>query len=252
MVTQISSNVNSTEINGIATRAINSITNSGTTDVVVIGTKDKIENDNNNLTLAMNKKQGSEATPFVQLLEAKRDKGLKSIFKTVDGACYRLVDDVEAAGKMLKEVIKRHGSTMYDLPQDEQTAVMSSFFKELETPAMVAALELAGVTTHVAETKAVNQLYLAEVGKRSSSSAKLEEPQLVGENAKKVKVNLNKLMNYLDSYLEAKEDATLRTLYTELCEIIDQANAIIKSRITRKKSGEKETGTEPADETKTK
>jgi hypothetical protein len=62
---------------------------------------------------------------------------------------------------------------------------------------------------------------------------------------KQVRVNLNKLMNYLDSYLAAKEDATMRTLYTELCEIIDAANAIIKGRNTRKKNGEKETGIEP-------
>ena len=244
MVTQISSNVNSTEINGIASRAVTSIKASGTMDEVIVGLNKTLEKDNDKLTLAVKRKTGNDATPVINLLESRRDKGLKSIFKTVEGACFRLKDDVSDAGKLLKAVIKRHGSTMYDLPQDEQTSVMASFITELKEPVLVAALELTGTTIPLAETIEANNLYLTELGKRGSDKAKKEDPELIGDNMKKVKVGMSNLMNYLYSYLAAKENATLKTLYIELCDVIDKANAIIKARDTRK-SSKKGNGTEP-------
>jgi hypothetical protein len=62
---------------------------------------------------------------------------------------------------------------------------------------------------------------------------------------KKAKVNMSKLMNYLDSNLAATENKTLKILNTELCYFIDKANAVIKARDTRKNNGDKETDTPP-------
>ena len=245
MVNQISSRANASEINGIASRSVTTIKTSGTDDVVITALNGTLENDNNNLTVSIARKTASDATPQVQLLKSRRIKGIKSLFKNVESACHRLNPEVESAGKKLKEVIKRHGSSMYTLAQDQLTSGIDSLFKEFEEPALVSALEITNSAIIVVESKEANRLYLAELGKRENDDAKKEDPQLVGENTKKVKETLDKLMNYLDSYLAAKENAVLKTLYAELSGIFDQANAIIKARYTRKKNGGNGNGTPP-------
>jgi hypothetical protein len=204
----------------------------------------QLEKSNNNLTEAINKKSGSETTPKVQLLESLRDRGLKSLFKTIGGACFRLNEEVAAAANKLFEVIKRHGITMYDFPQDQQTSAMASLFKTFEQPDMVAAINLTGTNEELAEVKQANMDYLAELSKRNNETAMKEESKLVGKYVKEVRVNLEKLMNYLDAYLAATENPTLKTLDAELIDIIDKANAVIKARGTRKSNGEKENGSE--------
>jgi len=136
---------------------------------------------------------------------------------------------------------------MYDLPQDKQTSAMASLFKELEQPELVAALEVTGTKESLDEVKAVNQEYLAELAKNSNEDAKKEEPELVTKNVKLVRVNFEKLMNYLDSYLAATENESLKILNAELTESIDKANAIVKARNTRKGNGEKDNGTDTKD-----
>jgi len=249
MVNQISSRANASEINGIASRSVTTIKNSGTSDIVVTGLNGTLEKDNDNLTISIDRKKANDATPQVQLLKLRREKGLKSLFKNVDSACNRLDPVVEMAGRKLKEVIKRHGSDMYTLPQDQQTSSIESLFKEFEEPALVLALEVTNSAIIVVEVKEANRLYQAELGKRENEDAKKDDPQLVGDNSKKVKAILDKIMNYLDSYLTAADNAVLKTLNAELSGIFDQANAIIKARNTRRKNGSKGNGTPPIEPT---
>jgi len=244
---RFSSRANASEINGIASRTVTTIKTSGTDDPVVSTLNGTLEKDNNNLTVSIARKMASDATPLVQLLKSRRKKGIQSLFKNVESACNRLNPEVESAGKKLKEVIKRHGSNMYSLAHDQLTSGIDSLFKEFEEPALVAALELTGSAIIVAESKEANRLYLAELGKRENDDAKKEDPQLVGENSKKVKDTLDQLMNYLDACLAAKENAVLKTLYAELSGIFDQANAVIKARNTRKKNGGNGNGTPPVE-----
>jgi hypothetical protein len=242
MVTLISYKASSDEINGIASRAITCVNNQKTIDKVVSTLIAKMTVANDKLTIALKQKKGNDATPLVQELESKRDKGLKGFFKSVTALTFSLNADIEVAAKKLLTVIKRNGITMYNLPQDKQTSAMASLFKELEQPELVAAIELTNTKILLDDAKAANLEYLTELANRGSQEVKKDEPELVSTNVKLVRVNFEKLMNHLDSYLAALEDDTLRTIYNELTDIIDKANAIIKARSTRKNTDEKENG----------
>ena len=105
------------------------------------------------INLIVNHKTGSEITPQVQILESVRDRGLKAFFKVVLSLCFRLNDEVANAAKRLSEVIKRHGLTMYNLPQDQQTSAMASLFKELEQSELVKAIEVTNTKILLDEAK---------------------------------------------------------------------------------------------------
>lgn len=176
----------------------------------------------------------------MQLLETLRDNGLKAFFKTVYGACFRLNEEIEEAAKKLKKVIKRHGSTLYNLPQDIQTSRAASLFEELKEEDLVAAIALTNTTEILEEAKQANQNYLNELNNRSSDNAEKEVQKLVGENVKKVRVNFEKIMNYLDPVVTVGEDQVLSKLFNELESIIEGANTTIKARVSRKSNNKEE------------
>ncbi len=240
MIIQLSSKANSDEVNGVGQRAVTIINNSGIQDVVVGGLNKLLNEACKDLTKALNKKSGSDFTPLVQQLETLRDKGLKAFFKTVYAACFRLNEEIEEAAQKLKKVIKRHGSTMYNLPQDVQTSKAASLFEELKQEDLVAAIELTNTTQILEEAIQSNQYYLDELAKRSKESTLTEEQSLVGENVKKVRVNLEKTLNYLDSIITVKDDDVLTKLFNELEGVIEKANTTIKSRSSRKNNKKEE------------
>ena len=240
MVINLSSKAKSDEVNGIAKRAIEIIDNSNIKDVHIGGLNKLLKEAVKDLTAALNKSSGSDLTPFVQKLERLRDKGLKCFFKTIYAACFRLNEEIEEAAKKLKKVIKRHGSTMYNLPQDQQTSKMASLFEELARPDLVKAIELTSTQILLDETKQANQNYLAELNKRDQEEKKKHEEKLVGENVKKTRVNLEKILNNLDSVLEVTEDQSYHKLFNDLEGIIEEMNAKIKARETRKGNDDEE------------
>ena len=128
---------------------------------------------------------------------------------------------------------------MYNLPQDQQTSKMASLFEELAEPNLVAAIALTNTQILLDETKQANQNYLVELNKRDQEEKKNNEEKLVGENVKKVRVNLEKILNNLDSVLDITEDQNYHKLFNYLEGIIEEMNAKIKARGTRKGSGEK-------------
>lgn len=239
MVIHLSSKAKSDEVNGIAKRAIEIIDNSTIQDKHIGGLNKLLKEAVKDLTAALNKSSGSDLTPLVQELERLRDKGLKCFFKTIYGACFRLNEEVEEAAKKLKKVIKRHGSTMYDLQQDQQTSKMASLFEELAEPDLVKAIELTSTQILLDETKQANQNYLTELNKRDQEEKETKNEKLVGESVKKTRVNLEKILNNLDSVLEVTEDQTYHKLFNDLEGIIEEMNAKIKARGTRKGNGEK-------------
>lgn len=248
MVTHLSSKAKSDEVNTVGKRSVEVIDKSKVEDSNVKKLLKKLKKAIDKLTSAQNKKSGSDLTPLVQEFETVRDNGLKCLFRSIFALCFRLNDKIEAAAQKIKKVIKRHGSTMYDLPQDEQTSKMASLFKELEQPDLVAALEVINMTEILNEAKQANQNYLTELGKRDRediAKAKAEgdeekqeeEQKNVRESVKDVRTHLDKILNYLDAIIPVQEDGTIAKLFNDLEGIVEGANATIKGRETRKKKG---------------
>ena len=127
---------------------------------------------------------------------------------------------------------------MYNLPQDIQTSRMASLFEELEEKDFVEAITLTNTAELLIEVKQANENYLKELTNRSTESELDKEQKRVGENVKEVKVNLEKIMNYLDSVTSISQDKTLQKLLNDLEGIIEELNAKIKGRRSRKDNKE--------------
>ena len=243
MVIQLSSKANTVELNGVAATFTSVIVKSATTDASLLKLNGALKTNNEKLTLAIDKKLGSDKTDIIWELEGQRDDGLKSFFISVEGCTYRLNKSVRDAGNLLYEVIKRHGRSMYKLPYVQQTAKMDSLFKDLSQPAMVAALQTTLTTDAVEETKNANQDFLDAVNDRTNDSATKEEISLIAAARNPVKTGMEKIMNYLNSVIPDEDRPELEIIFASLTQVITDANSVIKARITRKEKEKEKTGT---------
>ncbi len=240
MDTYLLSKANSDEVNGIGLTVVTVAENSPYKEVPFTNLTANLKNDIGDLTVALNQKRYNEKTAIICDFEDKRDSALKSFFKTINAATFRLNKDIAEQAMKIQEVIKRHGSRMYDLPDIEQTSKMTSLFSDLSTAEMVAAIETTNTTDILQESKDANTNYLQSLGDRSHNDALKIEVALVTKSKKKVRNSMKDLINYLNSIVKAIESEDLKTLHIEIQDIISTANAKIRARESRKNNDSEE------------
>jgi hypothetical protein len=240
MITQLSSQANTSELNGIASNFNSIISKSETKDAALLKLNTSLKTSNADLTQAIDKKLGSDKTDHIWELEGLRDDSLRAFFITIHGCSLRQNAAVKEAGLLIREVINRHGRTMYQLPHLEQTSKMDALFTELALPAMTAALQTTQTAVIVDETKKANQDFLDAVNERTNADVTKEEIALVAAARKPVKTGLEKIMNYLSSVIPQEEAPELEIIYNSLSKIITEANSVIKTRLTLKENKKKE------------
>ena len=94
MITLLLTKANSRELNGVATSINSIIVKSGTTDASLLKLNTSLKTVNDKLTLALDRKLGSDKTEHIWDLETLRDNSLKSFFSTVQGCTSRQVKEI--------------------------------------------------------------------------------------------------------------------------------------------------------------
>ncbi len=228
---------NSEEEHTVAASFVSLITKSAYADDKLALLSTILSDDNNEFTLALNKKLGSDKTPEITELKELREQALKAFFKTVYGWTYRLDKDLSDDAKKIYEVIERHGITMYNLPHKEQTSKVYSMFKDLSTQDKVAALGTTGTAPFLEDIKTIQTNLSNTVDERTITEAEKEELALVTEIRKTVRIDMENILKYLDSIVDLPGDDNIKNLHTEIFDVIAEANSMIRARITRKDNG---------------
>lgn len=238
MSLNISSRANSNELNGVAGNVISLIRKSAVNDATLGVLTTRLESDNQNLTKSLNKKTGSDLTDDLWHLESERDRGLKCFFYTLYGTTFHSDAQISDAAIRLYDVIKRHGRSMYNLPMSEQSSKMDSLFDELSRENLVAALTTTNTTVLLEDAKSLDQQFRDMLAARSQEESEVEETIHIREARKLIRADIDKIISYLETMSVVSEDEGIEKLYEELTGIIADANAIIKSRITRRANQE--------------
>ncbi|MDF1551338.1 MAG: DUF6261 family protein, partial [Bacteroidales bacterium] len=184
------------------------------------------------------RKKKSDDTEIVDSLEESRDNTFKSFTFTVRGFKLRADKDLSARGHQIFEIIKRHGISLYNLPNNEQTAKTKSLVDELKKPANMAAMEGTILLDLFYDVESSNQKYVDAVTKRAKNDADAEETALVVAARKKTRLALEHLINYLNSVSFIYDSAELKNLCKSIASVIDKTNANIHGRINKANNSE--------------
>ncbi len=161
------------------------------------------------------------------------NKGLNCLVKTVYAGTYRLNEEFEKHAVKLYEVFERHGTNMSKLSRSKKTATMASIFKELKQPEYLESITFTGTQILIDETESAYSKYNEHLDIRSNSNAAKEDYRLKSDITKDLRDKLDHIVNYVNLLNEMKDDEQIKTLQSEITEVITQANAVIRGRNTR-------------------
>ncbi|MDF1547005.1 MAG: DUF6261 family protein [Bacteroidales bacterium] len=241
MINQIKSRANTNELSGASSMIADHAKNSAYPDEKLSKFGGKLESGNTELIKAQKRKRKNDETDAVRDLENKRDDSFKAFSYGTKSATLRADKTIAVDASLIYEVIKRHGVTLYNLADMEQTAVTNSLISELDKPAYQTALKNAGLDASYAEMKERHQTYVLADENKTKSAAEKEVNELVAVAYKKTKTALSHLINYINAINYIEESAELKTLSNSIATVTDKTNAKIRARLNRGKSnGESE------------
>ena len=232
------SRANSKELSGTITTVVDVVGKSAYEDKKLANLNTKLKKEGDDLTAAQNRKRKNDLTQVVDDLEKGRDKGFKALSFTTKGLTFRMDERLSGYAKLIYEVIKRHGLSLYKLPDIEQTAQMKSLSAELRKPENKAAMDATGLTIVFEEMNKLNKRYLDGLASLNDSKRKKaqEATKNVTEAGKKAKATLDAMIGYLNGCIEVDESIELKDLCENIGVIIDKANTNIHTRINRSKN----------------
>ena len=244
------SRANTRELNDVVTIVVDAVDKSAYKDDKLTKLNVKLKKEGDDLTVAQNRKRKNDLTDVVEGLKKEREHGFKAFSFTTKGLTFRKDETLSTNSNLIYEVIKRHGLSLYNLPNMEQNAQMKSLRTELNKPEYKAAMDITGLTVVFDEMNLLDQKYQEGVANRTDSEQKMAEEvtENVAEASKKTKATLDALVGYLNSCVAVDESVELKKIYEKIEMTIDKANINIHSRINRGKNGSNGTEADELDD----
>ncbi len=209
------------------------VTKSSITDELLTNTVVESRVIKDELITVIKHKKDSEETKVINHYEELLNKGLYCLIKTVYAGTYRLNEVYEKHANKLYEVFERHGTNISKLSRSKKTATMASIFKELKQAEYQESITFTGTQILIDETEGAYSKYNEHLDIRSNSNAEKEDYRLKSDIIKDLRDKLDHIVNYVNLLNEMKDDELIKTLQSEITEVITQANAVIRGRNTR-------------------
>ncbi len=233
MIKHLSSRAHTDEVIGTSTMINEAVNKSAYKNEGLSNLNKKLTAKNNELTIAQNRKKKNDETKKVANAKRLRARAFSSFAYSARGVSLRALKDLSAGGQLIYEVVKRHWTGFKNLPQSEQTAKVLSFVEEIERPAYSAALQSGNLLDNLEELKKSNSFFIGTVANRTKIEVANKELENVAEARKNTKHIFDQMINYLNGLSEAEESAELAELCSTISRIIDKANSVVQSRLTR-------------------
>ena len=177
--------------------------------------------------------QGSNITPIIEALDARRDMAVSGIFKNIDSYTSHFTPAKVDAANVLTDALKVYGTATAvaasSLPAE--TAIVNSMISDVTTKAnLIAAVTELGLTSWFAELKTANDLLAQKYIERTQ--------ELGGANPNTIKDKRNEANNLYYELRDmiaaqatvAKNAVPFPKTISEINALIDQYNLIITNR----------------------
>jgi 23S rRNA maturation mini-RNase III len=240
MINPLLSRAKTDELNSTSTIVTDVVKKSSYKDEKLTEFNSKLANNTAELTIAQNRKKKNDETDIVEHNEDARDDSFQAFKFECISLKYRDDEALKEKARYIYEIIERHGTTLYSLPDNQQTAKMKSLFEELKLAKSVEVMEGTELPALFEVMQNKNQTYLDSVASRSKNEAEREDVKLVTEWKKKTKVALENLIGYLNVISSIDQSEALVNLCTEVKSHIDKANSVIRSRNNRKDNSDEQ------------
>jgi hypothetical protein len=190
------------------------------------------------LAVAQKAKRKLDETGTVKENDDSRDDAAKAFKYACISLKYRADEASRNVGEKIYEIIERHGTTFYDLPYNEQTAVTLSLTEELQKPenfSYMEGTELPGLFDFVVST---NQTFIESQTDQAKEKIEQEVAIKVAEAKKATRNALQSIVDYLNAISKIETSDEFTKLCGEIKNHIDKANAVIRSRNSRGKNND--------------
>ena len=177
--------------------------------------------------------QGSELTPEIEALDARRDKAINGITITINGYTYYFEADKSDAADVLTNALKPYGSGIALLNYPLETAQIDSLVNDIKSkPNLMAAANTLGLANWFTELSNANSAF---------NKKYLDRTQEIGaanpDNIKTLRLIANdkyyELRNMIDGfYITKKKIDPWKKTVNELNALIDQYNTLLIGRKT--------------------
>ena len=185
------------------------------------------------MSIAQKAKKKLDVTGTVSINDGSRDYAAKAFKYECISLKYRADELTWEIGEKIYEIIERHGSTFYDLPYNEQTAVTLSLTAELQNPknlSLMQGTELPGLLDMVIST---NQTFIESQTDQAKEKIELEVAIKVAESKKATRNSIQSIVDYLNAISKIEKSSEFVQLCSEIKSLIDKANSVIRARKSR-------------------
>ena len=233
MINPLLSNAKTEEVHGAGSVVDETIKKSTYKDDKFNGLAEDLRNNLNNLSSAQKAKRKLDETATVSINDGSRDYAAKAFKYECISLKYRADEPTREIGEKIYEIIERHGSTFYDLPYNEQTAVTLSLTAELQNPKNLSLMEgtqLPGLLDLVIST---NQTFIESQTDQTREKIGHEIAIKVAESKKATRNSLQSIVDYLNAISKIETSDKFVQLSSEIKGHINKANTVIRARKSR-------------------
>lgn len=233
MINPLLSRAKTEEVHGAGNVVDETIKKSTYKDEKLSGLKEDLSTHLSNLSNAQKAKRKLDETGTVSGNDESRDHAGKAFKYECISLKYRADETTREIGEKIYEIIERHGSTFYDFPYNEQTAVTLSMTAELQKPknlALMSGTELPGLLDLMIST---NQTFIESQTDQAREKFELEVTIKVSEAKKATRNSLQSIVDYLNAISKIETSTEFVQLCSEIKNLIDKANTVIRARKSR-------------------
>lgn len=208
------------------------------TDALLSKLKPQLGQSNNNLMIALGKNPSNELTALLAQLDEKRDSAFIGFRDIVKAHINSPDPGKREAARALTELIERIGWSLYSEGYSNQSAQLSTLFKELDKSSNQEKLIALDAVSWIEELKAAEAEFTSCYQKRVESEISKRLP-LLKETKQQLIRQLRGMHAYisLQAELEGGEYVKAEKSFEEIC---SDTIAAARSRLTRKENVESE------------
>lgn len=195
---------------------------------------DTLKDTNDELTHALNRERSSKYTEQKAHDVLERKNAFKGYRTYVEACTFRTDDEtIRQAALRIKAVIENHGTTIYDLPQDEQTSKFESLMQSLREEPVKTDTETIDSVSLVDRLDATILQCKATFNSKVQGEAIEVKYRPSWTIRKEVVEELKRLFRFINSMSENFDDPVYPKLVKEINMIIEDMTAIARARKTR-------------------
>jgi hypothetical protein len=195
----------------------------------------KIEEDKNELEVALNRERGSEYTQQLMARDSGRDNAFTAFRDYVKACTRRSQPEIVDAAELIVNAIRKQGWTLYLSGYARETASLNMLFNDLSSHELTAAIQTIGAQLWLDDLKAAQTAFEETYQTKVSTETQIDYPAL--RDAKmQLGRHLNTLLDCIQILLCLGETETYEPIANQLNEIITDVMTSARARRTREKN----------------